>query len=53
MVFVIHNAFDHVIGKRNPLFFIGIVLFMISLAVNLTAASLVFRQRKRAERILS
>jgi len=37
----------------HTLFFIGIVLFMISLAVNLTAASLVFRQRKRAERILS
>jgi len=37
----------------HTLFAIGIVLFAISLAVNLTAASLVFRQRKRAERILS
>ena len=37
----------------HALFVIGIVLFMISLAVNLTAASVVFQQRKRAERILS
>lgn len=37
----------------HVLFFIGIVLFLISLAVNLTASSLVFRVRKRAERILS
>ncbi len=37
----------------HSLFFIGIVLFMISLAVNLVAASMVFRQRKRSERILS
>jgi phosphate transport system permease protein len=37
----------------HVLFFIGIVLFLISLIVNLTAASVVFRQRKRAERILS
>lgn len=37
----------------HVLFFIGIVLFVISLAVNLTAASIVFRQRKRAERVLS
>jgi phosphate transport system permease protein len=37
----------------HVLFLIGIVLFLISLAVNLTAASMVFRQRKRAERILS
>lgn len=37
----------------HVLFFIGIVLFVISLIVNLTAASVVFRQRKRAERILS
>ncbi len=35
------------------LFFIGILLFLISLVVNLTAASVIFRQRKRAERILS
>lgn len=37
----------------HALFFIGIVLFLISLSVNLAAASVVFRQRKRAERILS
>lgn len=35
------------------LFFIGIVLFVISLIVNVTASAVVFRQRKRAERILS
>ncbi len=37
----------------HSLFLIGIVLFMISLFVNLVAASMVFRQRKRSERILS
>jgi phosphate transport system permease protein len=37
----------------HVLFFIGIVLFVISLTVNLIAASVVFRQRKRTERILS
>jgi phosphate transport system permease protein len=37
----------------HTLFFIGIVLFLISLAVNLSAASIVFRQRTRAERVLS
>ena len=37
----------------HVLFFIGIVLFLISLTVNLLAASVVFRQRKRTERILS
>jgi phosphate transport system permease protein len=37
----------------HALFLIGIVLFLISLVVNLIAASVVFRQRKRAERILS
>lgn len=37
----------------HALFLIGISLFLISLIVNLTAASVVFRQRKRAERILS
>jgi phosphate transport system permease protein len=37
----------------HVLFLIGIVLFLISLIVNLTAAGVVFRQRKRAERILS
>jgi phosphate transport system permease protein len=37
----------------HVLFFTGIVLFLISLAVNVTASAVVFRQRKRAERILS
>jgi phosphate transport system permease protein len=37
----------------HALFLIGITLFLISLIVNLAAASVVFRQRKRAERILS
>jgi phosphate transport system permease protein len=37
----------------HVLFLIGILLFVISLAVNMIASSLVFRQRKRAERILS
>ena len=37
----------------HVLFFIGICLFLISLAVNMAAASVVFRQRKRTERILS
>jgi phosphate transport system permease protein len=35
------------------LFFIGIVLFFISLVVNVTASAVVFRQIKRSERILS
>jgi ABC-type phosphate transport system permease subunit len=33
--------------------FIGIVLFIISLLINLAASTMIFRQRKRAERILS
>lgn len=37
----------------HVLFFIGIVLFMISLVINLAASAMIFRQRKRAERILS
>ena len=37
----------------HVLFFIGIVLFLIALVVNITASSVVFKQRKRAERILS
>ena len=37
----------------HVLFFIGIVLFLISLAVNITASSVVFRSKKRSERILS
>lgn len=35
------------------LFFIGIVLFLISLLINVVASAVVFRQRKRSERILS
>jgi len=37
----------------HVLFSIGIVLFLISLAVNLTASAVVFRRPKRAERLLS
>jgi phosphate transport system permease protein len=37
----------------HVLFFIGIVLFVVSLVVNITASALIFRQRKRSERILS
>ena len=37
----------------HVLFFVGIVLFLISLIVNLTGSAVVFRQRKRSERILS
>jgi phosphate transport system permease protein len=37
----------------HVLFFVGMVLFMITLGVNLTAASVIFRQKKRSERILS
>lgn len=37
----------------HVLFFVGIVLFIITLLVNLTAASVIFSQKKRAERILS
>jgi phosphate transport system permease protein len=37
----------------HVLFFIGILLFLISLVVNVTASAVVFRQYKRAERILS
>lgn len=37
----------------HVLFFIGIVLFAISLAVNLAASSLALRSRKRSERLLS
>jgi phosphate transport system permease protein len=35
------------------LFSIGIILFLISLVINVTASAVVFRQRKRSERILS
>lgn len=37
----------------HVLFYIGIVLFLISLIINVTASAVVFRQRKRSERILS
>lgn len=37
----------------NVLFFIGIVLFIIALIVNVTASTFVFRRKKRSERILS
>ncbi len=37
----------------HVLFTIGIVLFLISLIVNLAASTVVFRQRRRAERLLS
>jgi phosphate transport system permease protein len=37
----------------SVLFFIGIVLFVISLAINVTASAVIFRKRKRAERLLS
>lgn len=37
----------------HVLFFIGILLFLITLVVNITATAVVFRQVKRAERILS
>jgi phosphate transport system permease protein len=37
----------------HTLFFIGMVLFLISLAVNIAASTVVFRAKKRAERILS
>lgn len=37
----------------HVLFFIGIVLFLISLAINVTASAVVFHKHKRAERILS
>jgi phosphate transport system permease protein len=37
----------------HVLFLVGIVLFLISLVVNMIASWVVFRQKKRAERILS
>ncbi len=43
------NASTH----YHVLFFIGMVLFLISLVVNITASAVVFRQKKRAERVLS
>lgn len=37
----------------HVLFFIGMVLFIISFAVNIAASSVVFQSKKRAERVLS
>ena len=37
----------------HVLFFIGLVLFIISLIVNIIASSVVFQSKKRAERVLS
>jgi phosphate transport system permease protein len=37
----------------HVLFFIGLVLFLISLLVNIIASSVVFKSRTRAERVLS
>jgi len=37
----------------HVLFLIGLLLFVISLVVNVAASTVVFRQKKRAERILS
>jgi phosphate transport system permease protein len=37
----------------HVLFFIGIILFLISLIINVTATAVVFRKQKRTERILS
>ncbi len=37
----------------HVLFLIGIVLFIFTLAINLAAATVIFRKKKRAERILS
>ncbi|NJD59837.1 MAG: phosphate ABC transporter permease subunit PstC [Anaerolineales bacterium] len=37
----------------HVLFFIGLVLFVISLGINIAASSAMFKQRKRSERILS
>jgi len=37
----------------HVLFFIGLVLFLISLGINIAASTAVFKQRRRAERILS
>jgi len=37
----------------HVLFFIGLVLFIISLIVNIIASSVVFKSKKRAERVLS
>jgi phosphate transport system permease protein len=43
------NASTH----YHVLFFIGMILFLISLVVNVSASAVVFRAKKRAERMLS
>ena len=37
----------------HALFYIGLALFLISLTVNLTASAVLFRARRRSERLLS
>jgi phosphate transport system permease protein len=37
----------------HVLFFVGVILFVISLGINVAASTAMFKQRKRAERILS
>lgn len=37
----------------HTLFFIGVVLFIISLVINITTSAVVFRTQKRAEKVLS
>ncbi len=37
----------------HVLFFIGLVLFLVSLGINIAASTAVFQQKKRAERMLS
>ena len=37
----------------HTLFFIGMILFIITLAINITASAVVFRQQKRSEKALS
>jgi phosphate transport system permease protein len=37
----------------HVLFMVGLALFLISFVVNIAAGAVVFRQRKRAERLLS
>ncbi len=37
----------------HTLFFIGMVLFIISLVINITTSAVVFRSQKRAEKVLS
>ena len=40
-------------GHYHVLFLIGLVLFIISLGINIAASTAVFKQKKRSERILS